>query len=92
MCGIVGIWDSRGKRDFDEAVLIRMNESQHHRGPDETGIHIASGIALGHKRLSIIDLKSGQQPLFNADRSVVIVYNGEVYNYRELIRELTALG
>jgi asparagine synthase (glutamine-hydrolysing) len=47
---------------------------------------------LGHKRLSIIDLKSGQQPLFNADRSVVIVYNGEIYNYRELIRELTALG
>ncbi len=69
-----------------------MNESQHHRGPDETGVHIAPGIALGHKRLSIIDLETGQQPLFNEDRSVVIVFNGEIYNYQELIRELSALG
>ena len=92
MCGIVGIWDSRGRRHLDTAALLRMNESQHHRGPDETGTYIAPGVALGHKRLSIIDLKSGQQPLFNEDRSVVIVYNGEIYNYRELIRELTALG
>ena len=92
MCGIVGIWDSRGRRHFDAATLLRMNASQHHRGPDETGTHCAAGVALGHKRLSIIDLKSGQQPLFNADRSVVIVYNGEVYNYRELMAELTALG
>jgi asparagine synthase (glutamine-hydrolysing) len=69
-----------------------MNESQHHRGPDETGTFLAPGVALGHKRLSIIDLKSGQQPLFNEDRSVVIVFNGEIYNYQELIPELTALG
>ena len=92
MCGIVGIWDSRGARPFSRDVLLRMNESQHHRGPDETGTHLAPGIALGHKRLSIIDLATGQQPLFNEDRSVVIVYNGEVYNYQELIPELTALG
>ena len=92
MCGIVGVWDSRGRRHIDASVVIRMNESQHHRGPDETGTHIAPGIALGHKRLSIIDLKSGQQPLFNEDRSVVIVFNGEIYNYRELIPELSALG
>src|SRR5687768_3860163 len=92
MCGIVGVWDSRGMRHIDQDVLARMNESQHHRGPDETGVHLAPGIALGHKRLSIIDLKSGQQPLFNEDRSVVIVFNGEIYNYRELIPELTALG
>jgi asparagine synthase (glutamine-hydrolysing) len=92
MCGIVGVWDSRGKRVMNETVLVRMNESQHHRGPDETGTHLAPGVALGHKRLSIIDLKTGQQPLFNEDRSVVIVFNGEIYNYLELIPELTALG
>ena len=92
MCGIVGIWDSRGKRHIGADVLLRMNESQHHRGPDETGTHLAPGIALGHKRLSIIDLKTGQQPLYNEDRSVVIVFNGEIYNYQSLIPELTALG
>jgi asparagine synthase (glutamine-hydrolysing) len=92
MCGIVGIWDSRGTRPIARETLLRMNESQHHRGPDETGTHMAPGIALGHKRLSIIDLSTGQQPLFNEDRSVVIVYNGEIYNYQELIPELTALG
>lgn len=92
MCGIVGIWDSRGTREIERAALLRMNESQHHRGPDETGIHLVPGIGLGHKRLSIIDLKTGQQPLFNEDRSVVVVFNGEIYNYGELIPELTALG
>jgi asparagine synthase (glutamine-hydrolysing) len=84
--------DSRGARSIDGHVLRRMNESQRHRGPDETGTHFAPGIALGHKRLSIIDLKTGQQPLFNEDGSVVIVFNGEIYNYRELIPELVALG
>src|SRR5215207_11198954 len=92
MCGIVGIWDSRGGRPIARDILLRMNESQHHRGPDETGTHLAPGIALGHKRLSIIDLSTGQQPLYNEDRSVVVVYNGEIYNYQELIAELTQLG
>ena len=92
MCGIVGIWDSRGTRPVARELLVRMNESQHHRGPDETGLHLAPGVGLGHKRLSIIDLATGQQPLFNEDRSVVVVYNGEIYNYRELIPELSALG
>ncbi|HEV7912471.1 MAG TPA: asparagine synthetase B, partial [Albitalea sp.] len=92
MCGIVGIWDSRGQRDIDGGALVRMNQSQHHRGPDETGTHLAPGVALGHKRLSIIDLATGQQPLFNEDGSVVVVFNGEIYNYRELIPALTALG
>ncbi|MGE4050140.1 MAG: XrtA/PEP-CTERM system amidotransferase [Piscinibacter sp.] len=92
MCGIVGIWDSRGTRSFSRDQLVRMNESQHHRGPDETGVHLAPGVALGHKRLSIIDLATGQQPLFNEDHSVVVVFNGEIYNYGELIPELTALG
>jgi asparagine synthase (glutamine-hydrolysing) len=92
MCGIVGIWDSQGTRSIERDLLLRMNEVQHHRGPDETGLHRAPGIALGHKRLSIIDLATGQQPLFNEDGSVVVVFNGEIYNYRELIPELSALG
>ena len=92
MCGITGIFDTRGRREIDEAVLVRMNESQHHRGPDEVGIHREPGVALGHRRLSIIDVSTGQQPLYNADGSVCIVYNGEVYNYQALIAELSALG
>jgi asparagine synthase (glutamine-hydrolysing) len=92
MCGIVGIVDTRGKRDVSRDLVIRMNESQHHRGPDEVGLHLEPGVGLGHRRLSIIDLSTGQQPLYNEDGSVVIVYNGEIYNYQSLIPELTALG
>jgi asparagine synthase (glutamine-hydrolysing) len=92
MCGITGIFDTRGRREIDRVVLERMNESQHHRGPDEVGLHVEPGLGLGHRRLSIIDLSTGQQPLYNEDRSICIVYNGEVYNYQELIGELTKLG
>jgi len=92
MCGITGIFDTRGKRDIDRAVLHRMNESQFHRGPDEGGLHIEPGVGLGHRRLSIIDLSTGQQPLYNEDQSVCVVFNGEIYNYQELIPELQALG
>ncbi len=69
-----------------------MNDSQVHRGPDEEGIHLQAGIGLGHRRLSIIDLATGQQPLFNEDRSVCVVFNGEIYNYRELVSELESEG
>lgn len=92
MCGITGIFDTRGGRDIDRAVLHRMNESQRHRGPVEGGMHLEPGVGLGHRRLSIIDLATGQQPLFNEDGSVVVVFNGEIYNYQELIPELQALG
>ena len=92
MCGIVAIIDLHARRAIDRDVLVRMNESQHHRGPDEGGLHLAPGVGLGHRRLSIIDLATGQQPLYNEDRSVVVVYNGEIYNYQELIAELTQLG
>jgi asparagine synthase (glutamine-hydrolysing) len=92
MCGIVGIFDTRGGREIDRNVLYRMNESQRHRGPVEGGLHLEPGLGLGHRRLSIIDLATGQQPLFNADGSVVVVFNGEIYNYQELIVELQALG
>jgi asparagine synthase (glutamine-hydrolysing) len=92
MCGITGIFDTRGKRDIDRAVLHRMNESQFHRGPDEGGLHVEPGLGLGHRRLSIIDLSTGQQPLYNEDQTVCVVFNGEIYNYQELIPELQALG
>lgn len=92
MCGIVGLCDLQGAREADRALLARMNESQHHRGPDETGTYFAPGVGLGHKRLSIIDLSSGQQPLFNEDRTVVTVFNGEIYNFRYLVPELEAAG
>ena len=79
-------------RPIDRALLQRMNESQRHRGPDEGSVHVEPGVGLGHRRLSIIDLATGQQPLFNEDGSVVVVFNGEIYNYQELIPELQALG
>lgn len=92
MCGIVGILDMRQQREIDRLLLNRMNETQHHRGPVEGGLHVEPGVGLGHRRLSIIDLSSGQQPLFNEDRSVVVVFNGEIYNFQELMAELQRLG
>lgn len=92
MCGIAGIFDTKGSREVARNLLDRMNESQHHRGPDEGDLHIEPGIGLAHRRLSIIDLSSGQQPLFNEDKSVVVVFNGEIYNFQELVPELEALG
>jgi len=82
----------RGQREVSPEILARMNQSQFHRGPDEGGMHLEPGIGLGHRRLSIIDLASGQQPLFNEDGSVAVVFNGEIYNYQELIPALQALG
>ncbi|MBT9538619.1 XrtA/PEP-CTERM system amidotransferase [Thiobacillus sp.] len=92
MCGITGIFDTRGASEMSRELLHRMNETQFHRGPDEGGLHLEPGVALGHRRLSIIDLSSGQQPLFNEDGSVVVVFNGEIYNFQELVPELEALG
>jgi asparagine synthase (glutamine-hydrolysing) len=92
MCGITGIFDTRGGREINRAVLQRMNDSQFHRGPDEGSVHVEPGVGFGHRRLSIIDIATGQQPLFNEDGSVVVVFNGEIYNYQALIPELQALG
>ncbi|HAT32731.1 MAG TPA: asparagine synthetase B [Janthinobacterium sp.] len=92
MCGIVGIIDMQGGREIDAAQLRRMNDSQRHRGPDAGGVHLEPGVGLGHRRLSIIDLAGGQQPLFNEDGSVVVVFNGEIYNFQELVRELSLFG
>ncbi len=92
MCGLTGIVDLKGRRELDRALLRRMNDSIQHRGPDGEGEHHEPGVALGHRRLSIIDIATGQQPLYNEDQSVVVVYNGEIYNYQSLIPELQALG
>jgi asparagine synthase (glutamine-hydrolysing) len=92
MCGIVGIFDTRGARSIERERLVRMNESQHHRGPDGVGLHIEPGVGFGHRRLSIIDIATGQQPLWNEDDTVVVIFNGEIYNFRSLIPELVALG
>ncbi len=92
MCGITGIFDTSGVNEIARELLHRMNETQFHRGPDEGGLHLEPGVGLGHRRLSIIDLSTGQQPLFNEDGSVVVVFNGEIYNFQELVPELEALG
>lgn len=92
MCGIVGIYDMVGQRPIERDVLARMNESQFYRGPDAGGLHAEQGLGLGHRRLAIIDLSTGQQPLFNKQQTVVVTFNGEIYNFRELRLELEAYG
>ncbi|MEA3642014.1 MAG: XrtA/PEP-CTERM system amidotransferase [Lamprobacter sp.] len=92
MCGITGIFDLRERRPINRALLEAMNQTQFHRGPDEGGVHCEPGVGLAHRRLSIIDLSSGQQPLFNEDETVVVTYNGEIYNFPELTQELQQAG
>jgi asparagine synthase (glutamine-hydrolysing) len=92
MCGIAGIFDFRGRAEIDRALLRRMTDILHHRGPDGDGFHYAPGIGLGHRRLAIVDLAAGDQPLYNEDGTVCVVYNGEIYNFQLLMAELAALG
>src|SRR6266496_640882 len=92
MCGIVGVFDVSGKRPIARELVARMSQSLSHRGPDADGFHFEPGVGLGHRRLSIIDLSTGDQPLYNEDGSVAVIFNGEIYNYRELIPELACLG
>ena len=90
MCGIAGKVD-RGA-GVPAALVEQMCERQAHRGPDSRGIFSADGVGLGIQRLRVIDLETGDQPVYNEDRSVVVVLNGEIYNYRELRRELEGRG
>jgi asparagine synthase (glutamine-hydrolysing) len=92
MCGIAGFIDLRRDGRIDQDVLRRMTDVIVHRGPDRGGFFVEESVALGFRRLSIIDLHTGDQPLFNEDRSLVLTCNGEIYNYRELRDELTAKG
>jgi asparagine synthase (glutamine-hydrolysing) len=91
MCGIVGVVNKRDKK-VDQALISRMCEAIRHRGPDEDGFYLSEGVALGMRRLAIIDLKGGQQPIHNQDRTAWIVFNGEIYNYLELRKKLEKLG
>ncbi|MDO5569689.1 MAG: asparagine synthase (glutamine-hydrolyzing) [bacterium] len=91
MCGFVGLVDSR-KTYKKEEVIKKMADRIKHRGPDDEGYYTDDNIALGFRRLSIIDLDNGFQPIYNEDKSMVITYNGEIYNYKELRSTLEKCG
>lgn len=89
MCGFCGIAHA-GTQPVDRLLLTAMNQRLAHRGPDGDGFFLRGHIGLGHRRLSIIDVEGGDQPIYNEDGSIVVVFNGEIYNYRELRKELLA--
>jgi asparagine synthase (glutamine-hydrolysing) len=91
MCGIAGFVNREGEQATSEQVR-RMIDTIVHRGPDDEGIHVQGNVGLGMRRLSIIDLSGGRQPIYNEDRSVCIVFNGEIYNFPELRKELEGRG
>jgi asparagine synthase (glutamine-hydrolysing) len=90
MCGIAGVF--LRERACDEGLLTAMRDTLVHRGPDDGGNYVEGPLGLGHRRLSIIDLGGGHQPMFTEDGRFVVIYNGEIYNYQELRRELEAAG
>ena len=92
MCGIAGIYHLQTAKPVDEARVRAMADALAHRGPDGDGVWTAPGVGLGHRRLSIIDLAGGAQPMASADEQAVLIFNGEIYNFRELRFELEALG
>ena len=92
MCGIVGIVRSDKMREVPAHLVRRMCDAIAHRGPDDEGLLINRNVGLGMRRLSIIDLTGGQQSLVNEDGSVAIVFNGEIYNYQSLRRDLAQRG
>ena len=92
MCGIAGAVDLTGTRDFSPQRLLAMTAAIAHRGPDDEQFHLEPGVALGARRLAIIDLGGGQQPVSNEDGSIWVAFNGELFEYPELRRELLAAG
>jgi len=92
MCGIAGIMHFDTRRMVDARVVRAMTDAVSHRGPDGDGRYIDRFIGLGHRRLAIIDLSTGAQPMFSPDGAVVVVFNGEIYNYLELKEELRSRG
>ncbi len=92
MCGICGIVDTNTEKRVEKGILEAMTRQMAHRGPDDEGYHIDGHVGLGHRRLSIIDTKGGNQPMTNEDRSLWLVYNGEIYNFIELTEELKKRG
>ncbi len=92
MCGITGIAALRGALPATLEQLKKMCDTIIHRGPDDDGMGIQDGVAMGMRRLSVIDVQGGKQPIFNEDRTIRIVFNGEIYNFREMRRELESRG
>jgi asparagine synthase (glutamine-hydrolysing) len=92
MCGIVGLIDLAAKRPVDRDLLKKMNQTQFHRGPDGEGVYLEPGLGLAHRRLAIIDLAGGAQPMTTPDGRVTVTYNGEIYNFQALKGELEKLG
>src|SRR5437870_3959562 len=88
MCGIAGYVNFDRDHPVDRSLLERMTRTLIHRGPDEEGYYAEGPAALGMRRLRIIDLAGGKQPIANEDRTVWVVFNGEIYNFRELRRQL----
>src|SRR3954471_14036297 len=91
MCGIVGILHTNGE-NADPALLATMCGQIVHRGPDEEGQLLSGALAMGMRRLAIIDITGGQQPIANEDGTIEVVFNGEIFNFRELRAELEQLG
>jgi len=92
MCGICGAYNANGIQAQDQAIVHSMMDALSHRGPDGEGFWASKEVALGHRRLAIIDLAGGYQPQFNETKDIGVICNGEIYNYRELRRELSAHG
>jgi len=92
MCGFCGIYEPTGAAGIDPALLRQMTGLMAERGPDAEGFWSDARIGLGHRRLTIIDLAAGEQPVYNEDRSILVVFNGEIFNYQELRRDLIARG
>ena len=92
MCGITGKIFFDKERKVDSTVLKNMSDSIRHRGPDDEGFFIDGNVGLGFRRLSIIDLVTGHQPLANEDETIWIVFNGEIYNYQEIQKDLIRRG
>src|SRR5882672_834813 len=93
MCGINGIaLSSRSGRSLDVGLLAKMRDVITHRGPDDEGLFIDGPVGLGHRRLSIVDVKAGHQPMTNEDKTLHITYNGEIYNHADYRAELEARG
>lgn len=93
MCGINGIaFSNRSGRRVEESLLIQIRDVLHHRGPDDAGLYIDKNVGLGHRRLSIVDVASGHQPMPNEDKTIHITYNGEIYNHADYREELESKG
>src|SRR3954467_1927633 len=92
MCGICGVYQFSRAEPVEPLILGNMLRVIHHRGPDDDGVFFDGNMAFGMRRLSIIDLSGGKQPMYNEDGSIVVVFNGEIYNFLALAKDLKQRG